>query len=163
MSNVYQPRYHRTTEAGIVPRLIKTPKLYFLDTGLAARVQGWRDSAPLFTSPQISALFETLVLAEIVKFIRNYRKDWQLFFWRTKEGEEIDFVLKTADDAVYAFEAKLAIQNVPQAVGYPSTFQKHFSPQTPLVIITFGGKKLQLSANCTVLPIAGLHDYLQGL
>lgn len=144
-------------------RLIKTPKLYFLDTGLAVRLQGWQDSTPLFNSPQIGSLFETLVLAEIVKFIRNYRKDWQLFFWRTKEGEEIDFVLKTAENSVHVFEAKLAIQNVPQAVNYPPAFQKHFSPHAPLVVVAFGGKKLKLSANCLVLPIAELHDYLQGL
>lgn len=144
-------------------RLIKTPKLYFLDTGLAVRLQGWQESTPLFNSPQIGPLFETLVLAEIVKFIRNYRKDWQLFFWRTKEGEEIDFVLKTSENSVQAFEVKLAIQNIPQAINYPSAFQKHFSPQTPLVVVTFGGKKLKLSANCLALPIAELHDYLHEL
>ena len=144
-------------------RLTKTPKLYFLDTGLATRLQGWQDLIPLFNSPQIGALFETLVLGEIVKFIRNYRKDWQLFFWRTKEGEEIDFIIKTAQDSVHAFEVKLAIQNTPQAVHYPSAFQKHFSPKIPMVIVSFGGKKLKLSANCRVLPVADLHDYLQTL
>ncbi|MGB6976368.1 MAG: ATP-binding protein [Gammaproteobacteria bacterium] len=142
-------------------RLIKTPKLYFLDTGLAVRLQGWQDSVPLFNSPQIGPLFETLVLAEIIKFMRNYGKDWQLFFWRTKDGEEIDFVLKTSENTVHAFEVKLAIQNIPEAVHYPPAFQKHFAPQTPLVIVTFGGKKLKLSANCFVLPIAELSSYLE--
>lgn len=52
-------------------RLIKSPKLYFLDTGLAVRLQGWSDPNPLINSPQNGALFETLVLAEIVKFIRS--------------------------------------------------------------------------------------------
>ena len=61
-------------------RLIKSPKLYFLDTGLAVRLQGWQEILPLFNSPQIGSLFETLVLAEMIKFIRNYRKDWQIFF-----------------------------------------------------------------------------------
>ncbi len=144
-------------------RLIKTPKLYFLDTGLAARLQGWQDPIPLFTSPQIGPLFETLVLAEIVKFIRNYRKDWQLFFWRTKEGDEVDFILKTSKDSIYAFEVKLAMHNVPQAVSFPSSFQKHFSPQSPLTIVTFGGKKLKLNSNCWIIPLAGLHDYLRDL
>ena len=143
-------------------RLIKTPKLYFLDTGLAVRLQGWQDQSPLITSPQIGSLFETLVLAEIVKFIRNYNKDWQLFFWRTKEGEEIDFILKT-NNAVHSFEAKLAIQNISQEVSIPASFQKSFSPQTPLAIVTFGGKKMKLSKNQFILPIADLHDYLSQL
>lgn len=144
-------------------RLIKSPKLYFLDTGLATRLQGWQDSTALFSSPQIGSLFETLVLAEILKFIRNYRKDWQLYFWRTKEGEELDFILKTSADTMVVFEAKLAIQNVPEAMSYPAAFKKHFAPKAPIVIVTFGGKQLNLSANCVILPIAELHDYLQHL
>lgn len=144
-------------------RLIKTPKLYFLDTGLAARLQGWQDLIPLFNSPQIGSLFETLVLAEIIKFIRNHRKDWQLFFWRTKDGEEIDFVLKTSQNNFYVFEAKLAMQNIPAVIHYPPAFQNHFKPKTPFGIITFGGKQLQLSTNCFSLPIAELYDYLRNL
>lgn len=144
-------------------RLVKTPKLYFLDTGLAVRLQGWQDAMPLLSSPQIGGLFESLVLAEMVKFIRNYRKDWQLFFWRTKEGEEIDFVLQTGENKVYAFEAKFAVQNLPKVNVLGASFQKHFSADIPLILVTFGGKKLQLNANCLALPIAELHDYLKRL
>lgn len=142
-------------------RLIKSPKLYFLDTGLATRLQGWSDPTPLLNSPQVGALFETLVLAEIVKFIRNYRKDWQLFFWRTKDGEEIDFVLKTAENSIYAFETKLAIHGVHEPIPYPPSFQNQFSSKKPLIVVTFGGRKLQLSKGCIVLPITELHDYLK--
>lgn len=144
-------------------RLIKTPKLYFLDTGLATRLQGWQDVIPLLNSPHIGALFETLVFAEIMKFMRNYQKNWELFFWRTKDGEEIDFILKTHDGNVHAFEAKLAIQNIPQAIAYPAAYIKQFSPKKPIVIVTFGGKILQLSSQCLVVPIAQLHDYLHSL
>jgi len=144
-------------------RLIKTPKLYFLDTGLAVRLQGWSDPTPLLSSPQIGALFETLALAEIVKFINNYRKDWELFFWRTKDGDEIDFILKTGNSEIHAFEVKLSVQAAPKALSYPPTFKKHFSPKQPLVIITYGGEVLKLSPQCMVLPIAQLHDYLKTL
>lgn len=50
-------------------RLTKTPKFYFMDTGLAVRLQGWQEKTPVLTSPQAGALFETLVFAEIIKFI----------------------------------------------------------------------------------------------
>ncbi len=144
-------------------RLIKTPKLYFLDTGLAVRLQGWQEAAPLMNSPQIGSVFETLVLAEIIKFIRNYRKDWQLFFWRTKEGEEIDCIIKTSPNQIYAFEAKYAIQNIPKSTRLPATFQKHFSLDKPLTVVTFGGSRLALSQHCEVVPIAALHNYLEHL
>lgn len=144
-------------------RLIKTPKIYFLDTGLAARLQGWSDVLPVLSSPQLGGLFETLVFAEIVKFIRNHRKDWQLFFWRTKEGEEVDFVLKTEKGKIYAFEAKCSMQKTPEAITYPPAFEKHFAPTTPLVIVTFGGRPIKLSSHCSILPIAELFHYLRTL
>jgi predicted AAA+ superfamily ATPase len=150
-----QPYYNNLNK-----RLIKSAKLYFLDTGLAARLQGWSDPVPLFNSPQIGPLFETLVLAEIVKFMRNYSKDWELFFWRTKEGEEIDFIIKTSRGSIHAFEAKLAIHGLSSAVSYPPAFQKDFLPTKPLVIVTYGGQKLTLSPTCIALPLTMLHDYL---
>ncbi|OAI48279.1 hypothetical protein AYO45_05185 [Gammaproteobacteria bacterium SCGC AG-212-F23] len=141
-------------------RLIKSPKLYFLDTGLAVRLQGWSDVTPLISSPQIGALFETLALAEIVKFMRNYNKDWELFFWRTKDGEEIDFIIKTNAHTIHAFETKLSIQNIPKTITFPTAFKEEFSTKNPLIIITYGGKKLMLSSQCMTLPIDHLHDYL---
>lgn len=147
----------------LTSRLIKSPKLYFLDTGLATRLQGWSDVSPLMHSPQIGALFETLVIAEVVKFIRNYGKDWELFFWRTKQGEEIDLIIKTTPHMFHAFEVKLAIHGVNKPLAYPAAFKKHHPSIGPLTIITYGGKKLQLSAECQVLPITALHDYLLGI
>jgi predicted AAA+ superfamily ATPase len=113
------------------------------------------------SSPQVGALFETLVLAEIVKFMQNYGKDWELFFWRTKDGEEIDFVVKTANGTIYALDAKLSMQGTPQTVTYPPTFKKYLSPQQPLIIVTYDGQKLKLSPSCISLPISELHDYLK--
>jgi predicted AAA+ superfamily ATPase len=101
------------------------------------------------------------VLAEIVKFIRNYGKDWELFFWRTKEKQEIDFIIKTARGNVYSFEAKYAIHGISTAISYPAAFQKEFEPKSPLAVVTSGGQMLQLSSDCIIVPIAKLHDYLR--
>jgi predicted AAA+ superfamily ATPase len=118
---------------------------------------------PLLNSPQIGSLFETLVVAEIVKFIRNYNKNWELFFWRTKEQEEVDLIIKTEQGKVQAFEIKYAIHGISRSLAYPPAFQKVFALKTPLVVVTAGGQPLTLSDQCVTLPIALLHDYLQGL
>lgn len=144
-------------------RLIKRPKLYFLDTGLAARLQSWSEMMPMLMSPQIGGLFETLVLAEIVKFIRNYAKDWELFFWRTKDGQEVDIIIQTAHGSMHAFEVKYAIHGVTRSVAYPSAYLKTFAPKTPLVVVTSGGETMKLSAHAMALPIAALHDYLHSI
>lgn len=144
-------------------RLIKSSKLYFLDTGLASRLQGWANQEPLSISPQAGALFETLVLAEIVKFISNYQKNWNLFFWRTKEGEEVDFIIQTANGEIHAFDAKLAVSNNTHPMPIPPSFKKQFNYDKPLVLVTYGGEQLSLSKYCHRLSIADLHDYLTKL
>lgn len=143
-------------------RLTKMPKLYFLDTGLAVRLQGWQEQIPLLTSPQAGALFETLVFAEIIKFIRNYGKDWQVYFWRTKEGEEIDFLITTPTGAVVALDAKMSMQTT-QPVKLPTSFVKLFPQVKQVTLVTFGGQRLQLSDDCTIVPLAELHDFLMDL
>ncbi len=144
-------------------RLIKRPKLYFLDTGLAARLQGWSELMPMLNSPQIGGLFETLVLAELIKFIRNYRKDWELFFARTKDGQEIDFIIKTAKGNTYFIEAKYAIHGITKPINIPPALKKEFDPQLPLIIISSGGQKLKLGPTCLTLAITDMHDYLKSL
>jgi len=140
-------------------RLTKTPKFYFLDTGLAARLQGWQDPTPLLTSLQAGTLFETLVFSEIFKFIQNYGKDWQLYLWRTKEDEEIDFLIVTKSGKVIALDAKMSMQNV-QPVKLPASFKKLFPQVENITLVTFGGKKLQLSKECIAIPISQLHEFL---
>lgn len=143
-------------------RLTKTPKLYFLDTGLAARLQGWQEQRPLFLSPQIGALFETLVFAEICKFIQNYGKDWKLFLWHTKEGEEIDFIIVNEKNEALALDAKLSMQKT-RPVALPAGFKKLFPQTKQIILVTFGGESLQLTQECCTIPIDKLNAFLSNV
>ncbi|MHB8545001.1 MAG: ATP-binding protein, partial [Leptospirales bacterium] len=96
-------------------RLTRSPKLYFMDTGLAVRLQGWQERTPLLTSLQAGALFETLVFSEILKFVQNYGKDWQIHLWRTREGEEIDFLITTDSGDTIALDARMSLQTTQSA------------------------------------------------
>jgi predicted AAA+ superfamily ATPase len=75
--------------------LVKSPKLYFLDTGLAAALLGVAESASLSVHPQRGALFETLVIGELVKQSCNRGRPAQLWFWRDHTGNEVDLMLET--------------------------------------------------------------------
>lgn len=140
-------------------RLTKAPKLYFFDTGLAVRLQGWREQMPLLTSPQAGALFETLVFCEIMKFIQNYGKDWQLYLWRTKEGEEIDFLIITKSGKVIALDAKMSMQST-RPIVIPASFKKLFPKVKQIMLVTFMGQRIALSEECQAVPIEALHDFL---
>lgn len=85
------PPYHRN----FGKRLVKTPKLYFLDTGLAAWLMGIRDAATLSTHPMRGALFETWVVSEFIKRRFNAGQPAALHFWRDHVGQEIDIVIET--------------------------------------------------------------------
>ena len=74
-------------------RLVKTPKLYFLDTALAAWLLGVRDAATLATHAQRGALFESFVVCEILKHEFNAGRNPELWFWRDNAGHEVDLLL----------------------------------------------------------------------
>ena len=74
-------------------RLIKTPKLYFTDSGLAAALLGIRTKDDLLNSPFKGALFEGLVASEIVKQRLNRGLERNLYTFRDRQGWELDFVV----------------------------------------------------------------------
>ncbi len=74
-------------------RVIKTPKLYFLDTGLACFLAGIPDEASLAASGLLGAMFETLVLGQIVRHFANRGDRRAVHFFRDYAGNEVDFVV----------------------------------------------------------------------
>ena len=146
-------------EANLNKRLTKSPKIYFLDTGLSARLQGWINHSYLLTSPQAGALFETLVLSEIVKCMTNFGKNWKLALWRTKDGEEVDFIIENSKGEMLALEAKLSIHGA-DPVPLPPALSKTFPHLKHITLVTFEGKKHWLSKNCLQIALSGLTDFL---
>ena len=74
-------------------RLVKTPKLYFLDPGLAAWLVGIQNPEQLLIHPARGALFETFVVAELLKRRFNGGLEPNIYFWRDRTGNEIDIVI----------------------------------------------------------------------
>ena len=77
-------------------RMIKSPKLYFLDAGLAAWLAGWRDPETLRLSPMAGAIYETQVFGELLRHYRHRAREVDITYWRTRDGEEIDFLVEAA-------------------------------------------------------------------
>lgn len=84
------PPYHRNFNK----RLVKTPKLYFTDSGLMAWLLGIENAEQIVTHPLRGALFETWVVSEFVKRRTNAGQPPNLFFWRDRAGHEIDLLLQ---------------------------------------------------------------------
>ena len=87
-------------------RIVKTPKLYFVDSGLAAALLGIRDEAELAASPFRGPLFEGLVASEIVKHRLNRGQERGLYTFRDRQGLEVDFVVDAGNRRLLLIEAK---------------------------------------------------------
>ena len=74
-------------------RLIKSPKLYFTDTGLLCRLLGLRHLGDLTNHPLRGAIFETFVVSEMRKLFLNHGQRPPLYFWRDSNGREVDILV----------------------------------------------------------------------
>jgi predicted AAA+ superfamily ATPase len=77
-------------------RVIRSPKLYFHDTGLASQLLGIKTREQLIQHPLRGALFENYVIAETQKHYIHHREEPPLFFWRDQTGHEIDLLVDHA-------------------------------------------------------------------
>lgn len=78
-------------------RLVKAPKLFFIDTGLCAWLLGIQTPAQLATHFARGALFETLVVAEALKWQAAFAVGQPVHYWRDNIGNEIDVLLERPD------------------------------------------------------------------
>ncbi len=88
-------------------RLIKSPKVYFIETGLAAYLLGLRTAEQVARDPLLGSLFENMVVIEMLKTRLNTGKDPDLYYFRDSQGLEVDLLLASARD-LYPFEIKAA-------------------------------------------------------
>lgn len=81
-------------------RLIKMPKLYFVDPGLASYLAGIKNSEQLKIHSLKGPLFESFIISEFLKYQYNRGKDSSLYFWRDKTGHEIDCILEDSTNSM---------------------------------------------------------------
>lgn len=86
-------------------RLVKAPKLYFLDTGLACHLAGFGSAGALRSSSLLGAFFETLVYGQIARAFANRGVAASAWFWRDHHGNEVDFVVPVGE-RVHLIECK---------------------------------------------------------
>ena len=78
----------------LLKRLVKTPKLYFYDTGLVCHLTKWSSAETLESGAMNGAILENYVVSEIMKTYLNCGKEPYLYYYRDKDAKEIDIVLE---------------------------------------------------------------------
>ena len=104
-------------------RVIKAPRMYFLDTGLCAHLMGWGSAAVLEASAMSGEFFETWVVSEIYRSYLNAGKRPPLYFYRDSNKKEIDLILYE-NGTVHPIEIKKS--------AAPQNATRHFSVLAPI-------------------------------
>jgi len=140
------PPHHRNFNK----RLVKTPKLYFLDTGLAAWLLSIETPGQLSTHPLRGALFETWVVAELLKKRFNTGRPSNLSFWRDRAGHEVDVLAETGG-GLLPVEIKSGATITRDAWRGLDKWQE-ISGQQGAGYLVYGGGEVQMRAGLRTVP-----------
>ncbi len=92
----------------ISKRQIKTPKLYFLDTGLVCYLTGWHNARVASQGAMAGSLLENYAISEIIKSYWHRGHEAPIWFWRTKEGHEVDLIIEE-EGKLFPVEIKMSM------------------------------------------------------
>ena len=141
-------------ERNITKRAIKTPKIYFLDTGLVCSLVGWTTPTVAQNGAMSGSLFETFVVSEIIKSYLNAGKDSSnIYFYRDHNQNEIDLLIEE-NSVLYPIEIKKSAH--PQLEMAKAFSQLKTIPNYSVghgAILCQIDKKIELSDDVTALPI----------
>lgn len=139
--------------ANIGKRLIKSPKIYFVDTGLLCYLVGLRDVEHASAGPMGGAIFENLVISDLFKSYLHRGEEPALYYWRTAAGSEVDLVIETQSGLI-PIEIKLSATPRPEMAKEILSFQRDFKQKAlPGYVIHPGNTLLPLGQGVTALPL----------
>jgi hypothetical protein len=113
----FQVRLVRPWFVNAGKRLVKSPKLYFLDPGLVLYLTGITAPDQAARGPTAGALMETIVFGELLRIFEHRGAEPRIWFWRTSDAHEVDFLVEH-EGRLIPFEVKLtATPNLRMASG----------------------------------------------
>lgn len=145
------PPYH----SNMGKRIVKAPKVYFMDCGLVCYLTRLRDPDHLMNGPMAGALFENFCVQEAVKAMLSRGIPPRLFYLRTKAGLEIDLIVEGNDGCLHPFEFKLSRtprSDMSDAIG---RFRREFSALKieQGAVVSLSDEKSVLSQCAVALPV----------
>lgn len=145
----------RPYSRNVTSRIVKTPKLYFLDTGLCSHLLGWDSPKTLMNGAMGGAMLETFVVGEMLKRCWNIGHVPRFYFYRDKTGAEIDLLIEH-DGILDPIEIKKSTNPMPSDI---KAFQKVKGLGIELgngAVICPAEKALPLTDGVVVFPVGAL-------
>jgi len=130
-------------------RLIKSPKLYFYDVGLACWLLGLRTAEQVSRDPLWGSLFENFIIMEALKDRLNAGESSEMYFYRDSDGNEVDLLLPTGGK-LYAIEIKAGATVNPDYFKGLKTFAAHHPQAIAGGSVLYGGTQSQSRSDWNV-------------
>jgi len=133
-------------------RLVKTPRLFFLDTGLAAYLTGWTTPETLEAGAMSGAFLETWVVGEILKSWWHNGRRAPMYYFRDKDGQEIDIVMEL-DGTLHPIEIKKSANPGRDAIRHFHALDTLKRPIGPGAVISLAPLRMPITASAEAVPV----------
>jgi hypothetical protein len=151
----YQVFLLQPYHTSVTKRLVKTPKLYMLDTGLCAQLTGWTSPETLAGGAMRGAVFETHVVAEVLKSWWHRALEPPMYFYRDRDGREID-LLFDVDGRLWPVEIKHAATVRREWAAPFAALERLDKPVAAGAVVCLAPEPLPLTPRVTALPVGAL-------
>ncbi|WP_026522284.1 ATP-binding protein [Butyrivibrio sp. VCB2001] len=136
----------------LLHRTIKTPKLYFFDTGLVAYLTKYSSPEILANGALAGHILENYVVMEIIKSYKNAAKDCLFWYYRDKDNKEVDMILES-DGMLHPIEVKRSVNPGTEPVGAFSVLDKATTPRGSGAIICMKPELSAVDSNNLIVPV----------
>lgn len=144
--------YLRPYSNNLLKRLIKTPKIYFYDTGLICFLTKWSSAETLENGAMNSAILENYVVSEIVKTYLNSGKEPFIYYYRDKDNKEIDVILEH-DGVLNPIEIKKSSNPGPELVKVFKILDKSSTPRSKGAVLCLKPELSAIDRENYIVPI----------
>jgi len=141
--------------SSVTKRLVKAPKLYFLDTGLCSYLTEWSSPETLEAGVMSEAILETWILDEILKSYWHNGRRAPLYYYRDKDKKEVDLLI-IRDGIIYPLEFKKTAAPKKDTVRHFKTLKRLNIPIGPGGVICLAEMALPITENVHCIPVAAL-------
>ncbi len=141
--------------SSVTKRLIKTPKLYFLDTGLCAYLTEWSGPETLEAGAMSGAILETWIMGEILRSWWHNGRRAPFYYYRDKDQKEIDLLI-VQDGILYPLEFKKTASPGRRVASHFQTLAKLNMPVGPGGVICLVDQVLPLTNQVSAIPVGAV-------
>jgi uncharacterized protein len=138
------PSYHNNW----TKRIIKAPKIHFLDTGLVCSLLNINKTSELAQHPLVGSIFESFVFSEFVKSKENLQITTNMYYWRDKLGREVDLLLDMGN-ATEAIEVKYG-QTIGKDFFTHIDYYKNLAQRDTKGVVIYGGEGIHSRGDFSV-------------